>query len=48
MGELKSKTVTLLNKRNIKWEIGIELTFMLESSIQNQQFSQEIPQFFIK
>ena len=43
--ELKSKTFNLNNK-NLKQEIGIELTFTLETGIQNQHFSQEMHQFF--
>ena len=42
--EPKSKTFTLSNKI-IKQATGIELTFTLETRIQNQHFSKEIHQF---
>ena len=43
--ELKSKTFTL-NNNNIKQEDDVELTFTVETRIQNQHFSQVIQQFF--
>ena len=42
--ELKNKTFTLNNK-STKQENGTELTFTLETRIQNQRFSQEITNF---
>ena len=35
-----------LNNKNIKREVGIELTFTLQIKFQNQHFSEKYQQFF--
>ena len=35
-----------LNNKNVKQDVGIELTFSLEIKIQNQHFPEEITDFW--